>query len=371
MAALELGLQAIAEATGTDEQSAIIAAKARGLLIGYDARWKDAGWETLSTEEVFHLPIVNPETGAKSRTFTQAGKFDGIVRRAGSTMLLEHKTTADDITDPGAPYWRRLTIDSQVSAYVLAKWQQGEKLDGTLYDVIRKPGIRPKAISNVDLQRVLLMRTYCGFAVPEEIQNRLALTTKGDARECPELYAMRLARDCIDNPDKYFQRRPIPRLDSDITEYAGELWEVGQAILSARNRNAHYRNSGACMEYNTPCRFLGICSGYDNPDSDKWRKVENVHDELPIDGGRDVLSNSRLKTFQSCRRKHFYHYELGIRRVDDEDREALVLGSLLHKGLEFWWNFYRKDDHDSCSKAVAGGTESPTNSAAAEEELAF
>ncbi len=221
------------------------------------------------------------------------------------------------------------------------------------------------------MQHILTSRSYFGFDVPEDIQNRLISTVK--PRECPELYAMRLASECIEQPDKYFQRRVIPRLDCDIAEYAGELWEVGQSIISARARDAHYRNSGACMEYGTPCRFLGICSGNDSPESDKWTMTTKVHDELPDSFiGSDALTNSRVRTFQSCRRKHYYQYERGIRRIDDEGREALVLGSLLHGGLEAWFNFFKKEhEHDNGDKAIAGGSEPPAGDSAAKAELAF
>lgn len=366
MTPLDAALIAIDEFHPADADQEIIKAKCRGLMIGYASRWNDTGWLTHSVEEVFQLPLVNPETGRASKTFQQAGKFDGIVEHSGKRYLLEHKTTSEDITDPNAAYFRRLVIDSQVSGYVLAKWQQGLKLDGTLYDVIRKPGIRPKEIPRADLQQILQTRTYFGYEVSVETQNRLATEIK--PRECGELYAMRLAAETLENPDKYFQRRVIPRLDSDITEYAQELWDVSQSILDARRKEAHYRNSGACMDWGSPCRFLGICSGYDSPDSERWKVAPNVHDELPIVDGRDVLTNSRVKTFQTCRRKHYLHYELGIRRVDDEDKEALVLGSLLHKGLEAYWS-QLKGTQDDYSETAAVCTEQATATAGSQAEL--
>lgn len=43
--------------------------------------------------------------------------------------------------------FRRISpqIGTQISGYLLANWLQGWKLTGVLYDVIRKPEIRPKA----------------------------------------------------------------------------------------------------------------------------------------------------------------------------------------------------------------------------------
>ena len=49
------------------------------LLRGYDARWAGERYEVLGVELEFRAPLINPETGAKSRTFQRAGK----VRRAG------------------------------------------------------------------------------------------------------------------------------------------------------------------------------------------------------------------------------------------------------------------------------------------------
>src|SRR6185436_13920361 len=83
-----------------DDATLLVAAKCRGLMIGYHARWESANWQAESVEEVFHVPVVNPATGAKSRTFTMAGKYDGIVTRDNQFYLLEHKTTSEDISDP-------------------------------------------------------------------------------------------------------------------------------------------------------------------------------------------------------------------------------------------------------------------------------
>lgn len=316
--------------------AAVIGAKVKGLMVGYDARWAGGGWSPVGElERVVRLPIVNPETGRTSRTFDQAGKFDGVVTGNGRTVLLEHKSTSDDIGDPDAPYWRRLAIDSQVSKYMLQSWQEGLKLDGCLYDVIRKPGIRPKALTKAQVAEIASAKTYSGFGVPEE---EAARVMAGEHEESPYLYFLRLAAETIAEPAKYFQRRMIPRLDSDVAEYAGELWAIADEIRLARINGRHYRNSEACMTWGRPCEYLGLCSGIDSPDSDKWTRAESVHEELPgVGDGRDTLTNSRIKTFQTCRRKHFHRYEEGLRRSNEDEAEALYLGTALHEALAAWW----------------------------------
>jgi len=328
--------QAAYDAIDAAKPDAITRAKCRALITGYDARYKDAGLTCESAEEWFRLPVVNPATGCSSRTFTQLGCYDGIVSHAGRRFLLEHKTTSEQIADPNAVYWRTRTIDQQVSMYALANWQSGEKIDGTIYDVIKKPTIRPKSIPKGSpkadrlaawgtQQEIVRFGTYCGFDVPVD---------ESRTTETPDLYEMRLTADTLERPAVYFQRRIIPRLDSDILEWANELWDVGQDILAARNNERWYRNSGACSLYGAPCEYLSLCSGHDDTDSDNWEsKVSS----------KNTLSHSRIRCFQTCRRKYFYRYEMGIQKAEQEEREALYFGSIFHAALEAWLLTFRKD----------------------------
>lgn len=47
---------------------------------------------------------------------------------------------------------------------------------------------------------------------------------------------------------------------------------------------------------------------------------------------RELLTHSRQAAFKECRRKHYYSYELGMRRTDDA--RALRMGSAFHDGIE-------------------------------------
>lgn len=60
---------------GYDEYDQVAAEE---LLLGYHNRWgADERYEVLSVEESFFVSLVNPETGASSRTWSLAGKLDG------------------------------------------------------------------------------------------------------------------------------------------------------------------------------------------------------------------------------------------------------------------------------------------------------
>jgi len=345
---LESGLAALDAfaAYSTDDRSLLIVAKCRGLLRGYHARWQDAPYVVDAVENLVISDLWNPETGRKSRSFRVAGKLD-TTGYSGRRVVMDHKSTSEDISDPNAPYWRQLVIEGQVSHYSLLEWLNGRKVDEAVWDVMRKPGISPKNVSKADATQVAVTRCYFGQEMSAETLAQLRET----GRENFEMYEARLAHDCTtERPQWYFQRRTVPRLDADLHEYATELWEHSQEILHARRENRWARNSGACMLYGSPCKFLGICSGYDTADSDNWKRKANVHTELPmLDGdGRDVLTNSRIRCFQTCRRKHYLQYELGLERQDEEEREALLFGTVWHLGLEAWF---------SASKGVVDGND--------------
>lgn len=353
-------------ATASDSQL-LVAAKCRGLIRGYHRRWMDSPYLVADVEYLVRSDLFNPETNRKSRTFTVAGKIDTRFEMDGKLIVVDHKTTSEDISDPLSPYWRQLVIEAQPTHYILLEWLNGRRVDGALWDVVRKPQIRPSRLSKAEMKTISFTKEYCGSRLTDE----MIVEVQATERESLSLFEMRLAQDCTtERPQWYFQRRAIPRLESEIHEHAVDLWGHGQEILHARATERWPRNSGACMLYKTPCRYLGICSGHDAPDSENWLRKPQVHNELAgiIEGdGREVLTNSRIKVFQTCRRKHFYDYELGIERLDEEEREALYFGTLWHEALEEWFGWFKKkhersllnghSNNESTASAVVNSSE--------------
>jgi len=321
---------------------------ARGLLRGYDLRWHKGNERAKAIESEFRCHIYNlsGKRISRSRTFDLAGKIDvDFIDATDQRQLwiMDHKTTSDKISEPDGTYWRQLAVEGQANLYLLAKQIQGVQVAGAIWDVIRKPGIRPKKLSKAEQKSITSLGTYFGHHVSEETKQHVI----AEGRENGELYEQRVFRECQDNPAEYFQRRPVLRLQSEMLEYADELWELARDVLACRQRvvktnRPPVRNCGSCMAYGTPCEYLGICSGYDSPESDKWQPRESVHSELTsIEGdGRGVLTSSRLKCFQACKRKHYYRYELGIERVDAKVSDALTFGTIMHSGLETWWSHF-------------------------------
>lgn len=319
-----------------DPKTALVAAKCFGLLGGYDARWRNAPYRIDSVESVMQSDLYNLETARKSRSFTIAGKLDirATELATGSKALFDHKTASVDIEVYDAPYWKILAIEGQVSHYMLLEWLHENKVDFGIWDVIRKPGIAPKLLSKKEVENVCGTGIYFDFALDALELERF----RAEDRETPLMYSARLTHDCTaTRPEWYFQRRKVPRLDAEIREYAIELWGHSQDILATRTSGRWPRNSGACYTYNSPCKFLGICSGHDTADSENWNRKGWTHPELPIlnnGRGTNVLTNSAIRVFQSCRRKFYLQYELGIEKVDEDEREALFFGTLFHNALE-------------------------------------
>jgi hypothetical protein len=351
---------AISAITGDD----IVAAKVCALMRGYDARWSHVQhrFRVLSVEEMVGSDLINPSTNRISRSFRIAGKIDVRADRDGRQVIIDHKTCSEDITDPNAAYWRQLIVESQPSHYMLMEWQNGRKIDEAVWDVVRKPTISPKKLTTAEAKAVILSYEYCGRQLTDED----VLAVQSDGRETLAMYEARLAYDCTYvRPEWYFQRRTVVRIDAEMIDYAAELWADGQEVLNARNTERHGRNAGACMNYGRPCKFLGICSGHDDPDSPNWTRKRSVHNELPdLNGdGRDVLTNSRLSTFRTCRRKHYYEYELGIERVEEEEAESLYFGTQWHLAQEAWWAAYINEEVAYGDNAGSAGSELATAAA--------
>ncbi len=108
---------------------------ATAIMKGYPARYPVEEFEVVELEKTFEGEIVNPATGATSRSFTLAGRVDGIVRIGGEHFLLEHKTAST--VDSG--YIERLWTDFQIILYCWYVEQAlGFHVSGVIYNILVK-----------------------------------------------------------------------------------------------------------------------------------------------------------------------------------------------------------------------------------------
>ncbi|MBI5529343.1 MAG: PD-(D/E)XK nuclease family protein, partial [Deltaproteobacteria bacterium] len=108
---------------------------ATAMMKGCAARYPTEEFNVVALEKTFEGKIVNPATGAESRSFTLAGKVDGIVTIGGEHWLVEHKTTAQLDAD----YLERLWTDFQIVLYSWYVEQAlGIRITGIIYNVLVK-----------------------------------------------------------------------------------------------------------------------------------------------------------------------------------------------------------------------------------------
>jgi hypothetical protein len=307
-------------------------ARAEVMLRGYDARWlADADrLDVLAVEAEFSAPLVNPESGQPSRTWTLGGKLDVVAReRDGDlrTLIIEHKTTSGD-AGPGSDYVKRLRLDGQVSTYYAGAEALGYKPDGCLYDVLVKPGQRPLK------------------ATPEEsrkfTRDGRLYANQRDRDETPDEYMLRCAEAIAADPNAYFLRAMVVRLDGEVEEAMADTWQLGRGMRENEIARRYPRNPDACVRYGRTCEFFGVCTGEASlDDPGLFRRSEQLHPELSSNADGRLLTASRLSAYRACARLHHLRYELGIRPAQEAD--TLRFGSLIHKGLEAWWKAPQAD----------------------------
>lgn len=251
----------------------------------YAWRWASFDMEWIKAEQEFNIPMVNPETGGKSRTWTLAGKIDGIVKVDGLTYVLEHKTTSDPIyiepsdegSDNSTSYWQKLNVDDQVSLYYLAAQSIGYDIHGVLYDVIRKPALKPREVEVTDEHGKVVLDAD-GERVwnkPKKDGTRKARQT-GDKdngwvlqkrTESPDEYRERIHEQIVANPLAFFQRRPLTRSQDDLIEAQFAFWHAGQQIRDSERSGIFPRVSRSCKMFGV-CEYFGLCTNGFQPGHD-------------------------------------------------------------------------------------------------------
>jgi len=169
-------------------------------------------------------------------------------------------------------------------------------------------------------------------------------------RELLELYGLRLRGMIREDSSKWFGRLVLTRTDDELELYARELWELTADVRRGRKSSISPRNSGSCWNFNRACEFFDVCTGTsDIEDRSLFTQEGSVHVELSTDfpdQGKDIITNSRLGTFLTCREKHRLRYEEGFRPVGRSDSDALWWGSLFHEALEIVWSSHKAPERE-------------------------
>jgi hypothetical protein len=240
--------------------------RAVAMLIGYTARWGEESMEVLAVEKQFVAPMVNPVTGAESRTYRLGGKLDVVVRlRDGRTAVMDHKTASEEIR-AGAEFWRRVTaLDTQASMYHVGARALGYDVQTFVFDVLRKPGQKP------------LKRTA-------EVKYKKDGSPYANQRlqdETPEEYRERILAAMGEDPERYFARGEAVRLESEERDAALDVWQTSRLVREAELERRWPRNPDACVRYGKTCAYFDVCSGVARIEDDAvYRTATQAHEEL-------------------------------------------------------------------------------------------
>lgn len=258
--------------------------------ISYYANNDEANYERVGAELRFDVPLVNPETMAPSKTWHLAGKIDAIAidKNTGMHVIVEHKTTSMDIA-PGSDYWKKLSIDGQISGYFVGAQKLGYDIDVCLYDVIRKPTIYPsksipvlddrglKIVVFDDTGERVMKKAKNGEEPRQSAAEGMHLVVRDETAD--EWYK-RLKADIEFRPDFYYQRVEVARSNNDLEEYLFDMWAVGREIADAEHMNRWSRNPQACSVYGS-CEYFDVCTNCASLDDvTLFTKKEKTNEEL-------------------------------------------------------------------------------------------
>jgi len=254
---------------------------ARAMMIGYTSTYPVEDFDVIALEKTFEGRIVNPVTGAASRSFTIAGKVDGIVRMRGTSeyYLIEHKTAAQLDGD----YLEKLWTDLQISLYChYIEQTLGIRIAGVIYNVLVKAKLvqgKGETESEFDVRRAdLIARSKSGKS---SATRRMP--------ESDDTFAERLTAKYRE--PGMFHREMLYISRDQFDAMKADLWEFTQQFLDSRRRRAFYRNTAYCFNYHRPCAYYPLCSSGGNPNViESFYETKPPHEELQTD---DITDSGR------------------------------------------------------------------------------
>lgn len=247
---------------------------ATAMMKGYAACYPKEEFEIVALEKSFEGAIINPATGAASRSFSLAGKVDGIVKISGQYFLLEHKTAS--LIDSG--YLERLWGDFQIQLYCWYIEQTlGWRISGIVYNILAKAKLRQRQGETEEEYQA-----RCAELIAKSKTGKTSAQRK--LPETDEEYQARLA-DWYAQPDAFHREMLFVSRDQFQT-LRTELWELTRSFLDARRRGVFYQNTSMCFTYGRPCAYFPLCRSGGSPNvSANFFRHEPPHTEL---GGEPV-----------------------------------------------------------------------------------
>lgn len=211
-------------------------AKLSALLFCYREHWQSTNGQS--------SPELQFRHSAGVEGWTIEGKIDCITTLPDSSVCLtESKTTSESVASD-SEYWLRLRFNFQVFQYALAARELGYDLSKVVYDVVRKPSIKPKLVDDLDADGLKIVtdaslgRVFKKDGTPRQTGGE-GFTVQRH-RETPDEYCDRLIADVQSRPDLYFARREVPLLYDDLKEFQSTRRTLIKLIESCRDRERDF-----------------------------------------------------------------------------------------------------------------------------------
>lgn len=252
--------------------------------------------------------------------------------------LWETKTSSESIAF-GSTFWKRTTLDPQLSLYIPALRAIGYDPRGAVYDALRKPQLSPSNIPTLDADGIKIVHDQNGQRVRTKDGKKWRQTGDAELRyvlqarpETPEEFGSRCLDMIAEAPDKFYARGIVVRLQADEREAAVDVWQTASQMRESKRLNVFPRNPDSCVEWGRECDYLNVCSGVAEIDNDLLFKTEAAN--IEIDGSDDLslLSQSAMRSYRKCPRKYQIRYIL--RRRPNVKAATLGTGSSIHKALQ-------------------------------------
>jgi hypothetical protein len=214
-----------------------------------------------------NITTLSVEKRFKDINGFMCGSIDVLAKMNDKYVIIEHKTTTQDI-GPTSSYWDRVTsIDSQLSTYVSAAKEMGYDVQEIVYDVIHRPRSGPyKSTPKSQRKYTKAGNLYAG---------------QRDVDETLEEYRERLREDIKNNPEFYFQRKTIVRLESELLSQDQDNRMTDRMIDLCEKEEMYPRNTGSCFQFGRKCDYWDVCNGTESINNDNiFRTAKVPHEEL-------------------------------------------------------------------------------------------
>ena len=281
----------------------------RGMAAAYRQEYR--GWfreaMLMDVERHIEKPLLDSN-------WSLQGYIDKLIKTPQLGLcLVDHKTTTEDL-HPGSRYWARLENDPQSTMYLLLATLDGLDVDTILWDVAKKPSIKPKKLTKKQLEEVKEKGTY--------FDHELEYPDRVTELESPECYGIRVFLWCRDN--NAFQRHWLIRTPEAVESVLVSSHQVARLIDAAKIMEAWPQNFGACVDYGRPCDYAPICHEGCPLDS-------RYYEDKPV--RECTLSHSSIQDWHRCPRRFYYRKVLGKVPVHVES-EALRQGGVWHNVMD-------------------------------------